>query len=108
MAQTHNISSSFALQFMNGSYYPNSDLGLYILLNNTLLISRAYILSQGCIYTPQEWQLKYSLKDAQHILATLDIIPDIEDNKKPDYQSKYICTIYMSQYYMTDKDVHLV
>ena len=81
---------------MNGSYYPNSDLGLYILLNNTLLISRAYILSQGCIYTPQEWQLKYSPKDAQHILATLDIIPDIEDNKKPDYQSRTLSTSALS------------
>ncbi|KAM5534260.1 hypothetical protein V8D89_012085 [Ganoderma adspersum] len=94
MAQTHTvISGSFALQFMDGSYYPNSNLDLYILPNNTLLILGAYLLHQGYIYTPQEWQLEDFLEDAQHILATLDVIPDIEDNKKPNYRSKCIRTV---------------
>ena len=95
MAQTHTvISGSFALQFMDGTYYPNSDLDLYILPNDTLLILGAYLLHQGYIYTPQEWQLEDFLEDAQHILATLDVIPDIEDNNKPDHRSKFICMVY--------------
>lgn len=109
MAQTHTvISGSFALQFMDGSYYPNSDLDLYILPNDTLLILGAYLLHQGYIYTPQEWQLEDFLEDAQHILATLDVIPDIEDNNKPDYRSKFIRTVYTFQHHVTDEDVRSV
>ncbi|KAM5530056.1 hypothetical protein V8D89_016280 [Ganoderma adspersum] len=91
MAQTHTvISGSFALQFLDATYYPNSDLDLYILPNDTLLVLGAYLLCQGYIYIPKEWQQEDFLEDTQHVLATLDVIPDIEDKDTPNYWSKSI------------------
>ncbi|KAM5531324.1 hypothetical protein V8D89_015004 [Ganoderma adspersum] len=99
MAQTHTvISGSFALQFLDGTYYPNSDLDLYILPNDTLLVLGAYLLCQGYIYGPKEWQQEEFLEDTQHVLATLDVIPDIEDKDTPNYQSKSIHTIILVFY----------
>ena len=72
------------------------------------MILGAYLLYQGYIYTPQEWQLEDFLEDAQHILATLNVIPDIEDNNKPDYRSKFIRTVYTFQHHVTDEDVRSV
>ncbi|KAM5537147.1 hypothetical protein V8D89_009188 [Ganoderma adspersum] len=99
--QTHTvISGSFALQFLDATYYPNSDLDLYILPNNTLLVLGAYLLCQGYIYVPKEWQQEDFLEDTRHFLATLDVIPDIEDKDTPNYRSKSIRTVYMFQHHV--------
>ncbi|KAM5530040.1 hypothetical protein V8D89_016293 [Ganoderma adspersum] len=84
------ISGSFALQFLDATYYPNSDLNLYILPNDTLLVLGAYLLCQGYIYVPKEWQQEDFLEDTQHVQATLDVIPDIENKDTPNYRSKSI------------------
>ncbi|KAM5530150.1 hypothetical protein V8D89_016185 [Ganoderma adspersum] len=106
MAQTHTIiSGSFALQFLDATYHPNSDLNLYILPNDTLLVLGVYLLCQEYIYIPKEWQQEDFLEDTQHVLATLDVIPDIEDKDMPNYQSKSIRTVYMFQRHVTDEDV---
>ncbi|KAM5544116.1 hypothetical protein V8D89_002302, partial [Ganoderma adspersum] len=109
IAQTHTvISGLFALQFLDATYYSNSDLDLYILPNDTLLVLGAYLLRQGYIYIPKEWQQEDFLEDTQHVLATLDVIPDIEDKDTPNYRSKSICTVYMFQHHVTDEDVRSI
>ncbi|KAM5543770.1 hypothetical protein V8D89_002387 [Ganoderma adspersum] len=91
--------------FLDATYYPNSDLDLYILPNDTLLVLGAYLLHQEYIYIPKEWQQEDFLEDTQHVLATLDVIPNIEDKDMPNYQSKSICTVCMFQRHVTDEDV---
>ncbi|KAM5537361.1 hypothetical protein V8D89_008880 [Ganoderma adspersum] len=95
-------------QHLDGTYHPNSNLDLYVLPNDILLVLGAYLLCQGYIYVPKEWQQEDFLEDTQHVLATLDVIPDIEDKDTPNYRSKSICTVYTFQHHVTDKDVRSV
>ena len=109
MAQTHTIiSGSFALQFLDGSYYPNSDLDLYILPNDTLLVLGAYLCQQGYVYIPKEWQQEDFLEDAQHVLDTLDVIPELGEDGKKTYTIKCVRAVYTFQRHVTGDDIRQV
>ncbi|KAM5530104.1 hypothetical protein V8D89_016229 [Ganoderma adspersum] len=86
----------YSTQFLDATYHPNSDLDLYILPNDTLLVLGAYLLRQGYIYVPKEWQQEDFLEDTPHVLDTLDVIPDIEDKDRPNYRSKSIRTVILA------------
>lgn len=60
MARTHMvISGSFALQFFDRSFYPNSDLDLYIQPDMSIEVVGSYLLNEGYLFKPTPWQSSY-------------------------------------------------
>ncbi|KAI0635011.1 hypothetical protein C8Q77DRAFT_1156368 [Trametes polyzona] len=68
------ISGSFALQFFDRTYYPDSDLDLYAHPDRGFIEVGLYLQSEGYVYEPYSWQLDDFCEEAERLC---------EDIKKP-------------------------
>ena len=83
MARTHMvISGSFALQFFDRTFYPESDLDIYVHPDGSIGEVGLYLIKDGYEYTRQSWQLEHYEQEVQRILADMD--PDLDDLEDDD------------------------
>lgn len=69
MARTHMvISGSFALQFFDRSFYPNSDLDLYIRPDTSIEVVGSYLLNEGYLFKPTPWQSSHYASEIRRTL----------------------------------------
>ena len=61
------ISGSFALQFFDRSFYPESDLDLYVYYNEKLHEIASHLLKEGYTFKPAGEQIADSLKEIEYI-----------------------------------------
>ena len=74
MARVHMvISGSFALQFFDRTYYPDSDLDLYLHPDRNIIDVGLYLQQEGYAFLPESWQLKVFKDEAERICANIDI-----------------------------------
>ena len=62
------ISGSFALQFLDRSFYPESDLDLYAHPDKGIIEIGNFLTSQGYAYQPEPWQSLNFQDGAEHML----------------------------------------
>ncbi|PIL32681.1 hypothetical protein GSI_05385 [Ganoderma sinense ZZ0214-1] len=60
-----------------------------------LLVLTTYLFQQGYIFTPREWQQEDFLDEAQHVLTTLNVMPEDEEDGKKVYRVKPVHAMYM-------------
>ena len=98
MARTHMvISGSFALQLFDRTYYPDSDLDLYVHPDHSILEVGVWLEKQGYTYLPRSWQRQIYADEVEHILATIDLPAEsMEDETEATqlYQMKSLRAVY--------------
>ncbi|EJF59016.1 hypothetical protein DICSQDRAFT_89976 [Dichomitus squalens LYAD-421 SS1] len=81
MARTHMvISGSFALQLFDRTYYPDSDLDLYVHPDRSIAEVGLWLEKEGYTYLPREWQRQVYRDEAERILANIDLPPEAVEN----------------------------
>ncbi|KAJ8482370.1 hypothetical protein ONZ51_g5420 [Trametes cubensis] len=74
------ISGSFALQFFDRTFYPESDLDLYVHPNPLVLDVGLYLDTEGYIFQPQPWQEETWQAEIEYLCGTMrQPIDEIED-----------------------------
>ncbi|RPD65291.1 hypothetical protein L227DRAFT_583292 [Lentinus tigrinus ALCF2SS1-6] len=72
MARTH--------IFFDRTYYPDSDLDLYLHPDYNIIDVGRYLKQEGYKFIPRSWQLPAYKDEAEHVCANIDIdVDDIED-----------------------------
>ena len=72
------ISGSFALQFFDRTYYPKSDLDLYLHPNRHMIEVGLYLEREGYKFVPDSMQLPNFRDNAERICAIVDSLSDLE------------------------------
>ncbi|KAI0681753.1 hypothetical protein C8T65DRAFT_714348 [Cerioporus squamosus] len=91
------ISGSFALQFFDWMYYPDSDLDLYLHPDCNIIDVGQYLEQEGYKFVPRSWQLPVYKDKAEHICANIDVeVDDIEDKTEASvlYSFRSLRTMY--------------
>lgn len=101
MARTHMvISGSFALQFFDRTYYPDSDLDLYLHPDRNIIEIGEYFEQEGYKFIPRSWQLPVYRDEAERVCANIDIeVDDIEDDTESSvlYSFRSLRAVYTFQ-----------
>ncbi|KAI0765136.1 hypothetical protein C8Q74DRAFT_1450222, partial [Fomes fomentarius] len=66
------ISGSFAVQFFDRSFYPESDLDIYVHPDAHVRDIALYLLSEGYTYQPTEWQQLRFEDELDRLWATIE------------------------------------
>lgn len=69
------ISGSFAAQFFDRSYYPDSDVDIFVHANQDMLDIGLFVSSQGYTYQPMKWQQARFQDEVDCILSNMGAEP---------------------------------
>ena len=112
MARVHMvISGSFALQFFDRTYYPDSDLDLYLHPDRNIIDVGLYLQQEGYTFLPESWQLKVFKDEAERICANIDIeVDDVEDDDEASlmYSIRSLRAVYTFERTLEDGEVRKV
>lgn len=102
------ISGSFALQFFDRTYYPDSDLDLYLHPDRNIIDVGLYLEQEGYEFVPRSWQLPVYKDEAERICANIDVeVDDIEDETEASvlYSFRSLRAVYTFRRTLEDGEV---
>lgn len=105
------ISGSFALQFFDRTYYPDSDLDLYLHPNRDMIDVGLFLEKDGYQYVPSSWQLQTYKDEAERICGSIDVeVDDIEDDEEASllYSLRSLRAVYTFTKKLEDGEVRRI
>lgn len=112
MARTHMvISGSFALQFFDRTYYPDSDLDLYLHPDRNVIYVGLFLEEEEYTFVPTSWQLDKYRDEAERICSNIDIeVDDVEDDNEASllYSMKNLRAVYTFEKALRNGEVRKV